>query len=75
MKKHSYIFIFIIFFLILLIEFINKNTYRVIDITDDCKLVVDLNKNYKINDDEIFEIPEIIPYCSEYNIIKNKNQD
>ena len=73
MKKHSYIFIFIIFFLILLIEFINKNTYRVIDITDDCKLVVDLNKNYKINDDEIFEIPEIIPYCSEDNIIKNKN--
>lgn len=73
MKKLSYITIFLILFLIFLTVFIDNNTYRVIDITDDCNLIVDLNKNYKQNDNELFEIKNIIPYCSEQAIKANKD--
>ena len=73
MKKQTFVIIFFILFLIFVISWFDKNTYNVIEITDNCSLVVDLNKNYKQNDNEIFELKDIIPYCTVENIKSDKN--
>ena len=73
MKKRTIISICIIFILIIFTDIFRHNTYRAIDITSDCGIVIDLNRNYKQNDGEIFTINSIVSYCSEENINKNHN--
>ena len=72
MKKITLISICFIFVLIILTDVCHRNMYRVIEVTPNCGIIVDLNNNYMQNDNELFSVKGIIPYCSEENIINNK---
>ena len=73
MKKQTFVIIFFILIFVFVIFFLDKNTYNVIEVTENCGLVVDLNKNHRQNDNEIFELKDVIPYCTVENIKSDKN--
>ncbi|MGN0013794.1 MAG: phosphatidylserine/phosphatidylglycerophosphate/cardiolipin synthase family protein [Candidatus Gastranaerophilaceae bacterium] len=71
MKIKSFIILFAIFLFILVFNKFNETTYQAMEISDDCKIGIDINKNGSITDKEFFEIKDIIPYCSAENLTKN----
>jgi len=73
MKKRTLIYICFIFILIIFVDVIRLNTYRVIEVTPECNIIVDLNRNYMRNDNEELSVKGIVPYCSVKNITDNKN--
>ena len=73
MKIKSFIILFAIFLFILAINKFNETTYQAMEISDDCKIGIDINKNGSITDNEFFEIKDIVPYCSAENFTKNEN--
>lgn len=72
MKIKSFVFLFIILLIIIIAHLIESTTYQALEITDDCKIGIDINKNGSISDYEYFEIKGIRPFCSASDFSKNE---
>ena len=72
MKKFSYLILTLIFILIICFEKLEQSSYQALEISDDCKIGIDLNHNDKITDDEYYEFEEINNFCTAENISKNE---
>lgn len=68
MKKISFVFLFLILLIILSLDWFNHSTYRALNISDDCKIGIDLNNNGKISENEYFSLDKIRTFCSKNDI-------
>ena len=64
MKIKTFVTLFIILLIIFLSNFIRKTSYNALEITDECKIGIDLNRNGAISEEEFFEIKDITPLCT-----------
>lgn len=72
MKIKTFVTLFIILLIIFLSNFIRKTSYNALEITDECKIGIDLNRNGAISEEEFFEIKDITPLCTPESF-KNQN--
>lgn len=68
MKKISFVFLFLILLLILSLDWFNHSSYKALEISDDCKIGIDLNHNGNISEKEYFSLDKIRTFCSAKDI-------
>lgn len=64
MKIKTFVILFLILLAAIAISKVRSTSYQAIEITDDCKIGIDLDKNYSITENEYFELKEITPFCT-----------
>lgn len=74
MKIKSFVTLLLILLIIILKTLYDDNLYNVLEVTDDCKLGIDINKNGKITEDEYYTIKGINPLCS-FDYMNNKSDE
>ena len=67
MKIKSFFCLFVILLIIIFSSIINEYSYQAIEVTDDCKIGIDINHNGTIKENEYFEISGITPFfCGKF---------
>ena len=68
MKKISFVILILILLLILSLDWFNHTSYKALEISDDCKIGIDINKNGNISEKEFFSLDKIKTFCTPKDI-------
>lgn len=74
MKLKSFFILLILLIFSILISLLDETNYHAVYIDDNCNIGIDINKNLKISEKEIFSLENISPFCSEKSIADNESK-